>query len=152
MEPSSLTTVGGDVMWNARKFFFCKTKVATQLSLMPIAGQGRHLEYNQRVHIPSSCDASGPICCALRKSSFPTRLKHHHVVRQTKTKLGNLEENIIEDNWNVDKKETLSDLWSADTRFRILQRRPRKGHTWVSGRSTKIQVPTRPRTNSQEIL
>ena len=133
-------------------FFFCKTKVATQLSLMPIVGQGRYLEYNQRVHIPSSCDASGPICCVLRKSSFPTRLKHLHVVKQTKTNLDNLEENTTEDNRNVDKKETLSHIWSAYTRFRILQRRPRRGHTWVAGRSTKIQVPTRPHTIWPEIL
>ena len=66
-------------------FLFCKTKVATQLSLMPIVGQERYLEYNQRVHIPSSCDASRPTCCVLRKSSFPARLKGRVLLRLIST-------------------------------------------------------------------
>ena len=48
------------------------------------------------------------------------------------TYLGNLDENIIDDNWNVDKK-TFSNIWSTYPRFRVLQRRPRKCHTWVDG-------------------
>ena len=68
-----------------------------------------------------------------KESPFPFPSKYIEVARQTNTKLNILEENSIDDLWNIDGRRTLSESWSGSTRFRILNKRPAQGatHGWT---------------------
>ena len=86
-----------------------------------------------------------------KESSFPIPSKYIVVARQTSTSLDNLEENSVDELRNIDGNRILSESWSGSTRFRILNKRPPQGYSWVGGRLTKTQVTSRPETNWPEV-
>ena len=68
-------------------------------------------------------------CVFPKESSFLITLKYTDVNWQTKTIRDSVEENSIDDQWNVDTNKTLSQSWVGSTRFQIPQNRAPKGHT-----------------------
>ena len=64
-------------------------------------------------------------------------------VVRNKNKLDNLQRSI-DDLWNSDGERTLSESWSGASRFRILNKSPFQGDSWVAGGLTKKQVTSRP--------
>ena len=64
-----------------------------------------------------------------REESFPIPLKDFDVTRTTHTSQDVLLEKHIEDYWNVDGEEELSDAWTGFTRFVLLKERPPEGYT-----------------------
>ena len=57
----------------------------------------------------------------------------------------------IDDSGNSDGKRTLSESWSGAPRFRILNKGPPQGDSWVDGRLTKTQVTSRPEMIGPEV-
>ena len=53
-------------------------------------------------------------------------------------------EKQIEDYWNVDGEEELSDAWTGFTRFTLLNEKPPDGYTWSDERLTRKQPTSRP--------
>ena len=79
-----------------------------------------------------------------KEETLPTPLKYFDVTRSTHTDLDVLQENRIDDYWNVDSSKHLSDSWRGSTKFTLLKEKPPKGKMWSGGRLTKIQTTTRP--------
>ena len=69
------------------------------------------------------------------EESFPIPLKYIDVTRTTHPSLDVLLEKNIEDYWNVDGEEELSDAWTGFTRIILLNERQLDGYTW-SGEET----------------
>ena len=67
-------------------------------------------------------------------------VKNIDVGRQTRTNLDNAEESRINDSWNIEGHGIFSGSWSGSTRFRILNKRPPQGYSWVDGRLTKNTI------------
>ena len=55
-----------------------------------------------------------------------------------------MQEQRIDDDWNVGSSKHLSDSWRGFTRFTLLKERPLKGYMWSGRRLTKIQATARP--------
>ena len=68
-----------------------------------------------------------------KEETFATPLEHIDVVRRTNTALDVLLECRIDDCWNVDGGQELSEPWDGFTQFTILNEKPPDGYMW-SGR------------------
>ena len=55
-----------------------------------------------------------------------------------------LQEKRIDDYWNVNVNQSLSDSWTGFTKVTLLKQKPPKGYPWSGARITKIQATTRP--------
>ena len=64
-----------------------------------------------------------------KEESFPVPLKNIDVTKTTHTSLDVLLEKELEDYWNVDGEQELSDAWTNFTRFILLNEKPLDGHT-----------------------
>ena len=81
--------------------------------------------------------------CRMKKHSlFP--LKYIDVTRSTRADLDVLQEEKIDDCWNVDSSRHLPGSWKGFTKFTLLKEKPPKGYMWSGERRTKIQTTTRP--------
>ena len=60
--------------------------------------------------------------------TFPIPLKYIDVTRSTHTNLDVMQEQRIDDCWNVDENRSLSDSWIGFTKFTLLKEGPPKGH------------------------
>ena len=69
-----------------------------------------------------------------REESFPIPLKCIGVTRTTHTSLDVMLEKQIEDCWNVDGENELSDAWTGFTRFVLLKERAPDGFSWSGER------------------
>ena len=65
-----------------------------------------------------------------KEESFLIPLKYIDVTRTTHTSLDVLLETHIENYWNVDEDQELSDAWTGSTRYILL---PPDGYTWSGG-------------------
>ena len=80
------------------------------------------------LYLPSSC-------CTSRSASRTSRVivpnfsEVHQRERTNESKVGNLEESSIDDNWNIDGEKTVSEDW-IDFWFQILMKRPLT-HGWT---------------------
>ena len=83
--------------------------------------------------------------------TFSIPLTYVVFVRQRKTDWDNLEDSIIDDVRDIDADGATSENWTGSTRFRILNKRPFEGYSWVGGRLTKTQVTSRRETISSEV-
>ena len=82
------------------------------------------------------------------KDDFPMPLNYHLVFQgQTKTSLDVLQEVTIDDYWNMDGGEPLSEPWIGLTRFALLNKNPPEGHMWVQGRLARKQGDIETRTH-----
>ena len=79
-----------------------------------------------------------------KEEAFPIPKKYIKVTRSTHTDLDVLQEKRIDDYWNVDLSESLSDSWKGFTTFTLFKEKPPKGDMWSWERLTKIQSTTRP--------
>ena len=80
-----------------------------------------------------------------RRTIFPIPLNFIDVERETNTSLDVPQEATIDDCWNMDGDESLSEPWIGVTRFPLLSKNPPERYTWIQGRLTKNQVTTTPR-------
>ena len=78
------------------------------------------------------------------EESFPIPLKYIDVTRNTITNLDVMLEKNIEDHWNVDGDQELSDARTGFTRFTVLSEKPPDGYTWSGKRLTRKQTTSRP--------
>ena len=62
-----------------------------------------------------------------KEETFPIPLKYTDVTRTTHTNLKVLQEERINDYWNVDVDRNLSDSWTGFTKFTSLSEKPPKG-------------------------
>ena len=72
-----------------------------------------------------------------REASFPIPMKYIDVTRATCTSLDVMLEKNIDDNWDVDGDQDLSDTWTGFTSFTILDEKPPDGYTWSVGEADK---------------
>ena len=79
-----------------------------------------------------------------KEESFPIPLKYIDVTRNTHTSLDVMLEKNIDDYWNVDGENELSDAWAGNTRFILLNERPPDGYTWSGRRLTRKQTTSCP--------
>ena len=77
-----------------------------------------------------------------REESFPIPLKYVDV--STRTNLDVMQENRIDEYWNIDGSRDLSDSWTVFTQFTLLEENPPDGYLWSGERLTKRQVTSRP--------
>ena len=82
--------------------------------------------------------------CVPKEESYPIPMKYIDVTRMTHTLLDVLLEKQIEDYWNVDGENELSDAWTGFTRFALLKERPPEGYTWCGWRLSRKQTTSRP--------
>ena len=68
-----------------------------------------------------------------KEEAFPTPLEYIDVVRRTNAASDVLLECRIDDYWNVDCGQELSEPWKGFTQFTILNEKPPDGYVW-SGR------------------
>ena len=83
-------------------------------------------------------------CTCREKKSFPTPRRYIEVTRATSTTLDVMLERRIDDYWNIDGAQDLSDSWIGFTRFTILDKQSPDGYTWSDGPETKKQTTSRP--------
>ena len=55
-----------------------------------------------------------------------------------------MQENRIDDYWNIDGSRDLSDSWTGSTQFTLLSEQPPDGYVWSGRRLTKRQATPRP--------
>ena len=67
-----------------------------------------HIKPRVQLHVPKG-------------ETFPTPLKYIDVTRSKHTNLDVLQENRIDDCWNVDANESLSESWTGFTKFTLLK-------------------------------
>ena len=79
-----------------------------------------------------------------REKSFPIPLKYIDVLRTVHTNLDVMQESRIDDYWNIDGQETLSDSWTGFTQFTLISEKPPEGFLWSGRRLTKRQATSRP--------
>ena len=79
-----------------------------------------------------------------REESFPIPLKYIDVTRTTHTNLDVKQEKRIDDYWNIDGSQDLSDPWTGFTQFTLLDEKAPDGYTWSGGRLTRKQLTSRP--------
>ena len=79
-----------------------------------------------------------------REESFPVPLKYIDVSRTTHTNLEVMQENRIDDYWNIDGSRDLSASWTGFTEFILLEEKPPEGHMWSVWRLTKRQATSMP--------
>ena len=72
--------------------------------------------------------------CVLEEESFPIPLRKIDVFRRTNTALDVLLESRIDDCWNVDGDQNLSERWTGFTQFTVLNEKPPDGCSWPGGR------------------
>ena len=60
------------------------------------------------------------------EETFPISLKYFDVTRSTHTNLDVLQENRVDDFWNVDADRSLSDSWKGFTKFTHLREKLQK--------------------------
>ena len=90
-----------------------------------------HVEFRVKLHSP-------------REESFPIPLKYIDVSRTTHTNLDVKQEKRIDDYWNIDGSQDLSDLCTGFTRFILLEEKPPDGFLWSGWRLTRKQLTSRP--------
>ena len=71
-------------------------------------------------------------------------LKYNDTTRTTHSNLDVLQEKRIDDCWNVDVDQRLSDSWTECTKFTLLNDKHPKGYMWSGTRLTKIRATTGP--------
>ena len=79
-----------------------------------------------------------------KEETFPIPLKYIDATRATYTNLYVLQEKRIDDYWNVEANQSLSDSWKGFTKFTLLKEKPPKKDMWSGRRLTKIQATARP--------
>ena len=79
-----------------------------------------------------------------KEETFTIPLKYIDVTRSTHTNLDVLQENRIDNNWNVDATRCSSESWTGFTKLTLLKEKPPQGYMWSRERLTTIQAPTRP--------
>ena len=79
-----------------------------------------------------------------REESFPIPLKYIDVSRTTHTNLDVKQEKRIDDYWNIDGSQDLSDPWTGSTQFTLLEEKPPDGHIWSGERLTRKQLTSSP--------
>ena len=79
-----------------------------------------------------------------REESFPIPLKYIDVTRTTHTNLDVKQERRIDDYWNMDGSQDLSDSWTGFTQFTLLEEKPPDGYMWSGERLTRKQLTSRP--------
>ena len=79
-----------------------------------------------------------------KEETFPIQLKYIDATRSTHTNLDVMQEQRIDDCWNVDENRSLSDWWIGFTKFNLMIETPPKGHMWSGERLIKVQTTTRP--------
>ena len=109
------------------------------MTLKPVAIFGRFnvtssvvITFEPRVHL-----------CVPKEETLPIPLKYIDVTRSTHIDLDVLQEQKIDDYWNVDSSKHLSDSWRGFTKFILLKEKLPKGYLWSGVRLTKIQTTTR---------
>ena len=80
--------------------------------------------------------------CVSTEETPPIPLKYFDVTRATYTDV--LQEEPVDDHWNVDANRSLSDSWKGFTKFTSMKEKPPKDKMWSGKRLTKIQATTRP--------
>ena len=78
------------------------------------------------------------------KNPFPIPLKFFDVARTTHTNLDVKQEKRIDDYWNIDGFQDLSDPWTGFTQFTLLEEKALDGYMWSGGRLTRKQLTSRP--------
>ena len=68
--------------------------------------------------------------------TFPIPLKYIDVTRSTFTNLDVLQEKRIDDYWNVNVDQSLSDSWTRFRRFTSLKEKPLQRYLWFRERLT----------------
>ena len=86
-----------------------------------------------------------------REAPFPIPLKYIDVTKAASTSLDVMLKKKIEDYWNVDGDQDLSDTWTSFTRFTMLDEKPPDGCTWSRERLTRKQTTPRPDSPWPEI-
>ena len=81
---------------------------------------------------------------SLRDESCPIPLKHIAVTRTTHTNLDGKQEKRIDDFWNIDGSQDLSDPWTGFTQFTPLDEKALDGYMWSGERLTRKQLTSRP--------
>ena len=79
-----------------------------------------------------------------REESFPIPLKDIDVTRTTHTNLDVKQEKRIDDYWNIDGSQDLSDPWTGFTQFTLLEEKAPDGFLWSVWRLTRKQLTSRP--------
>ena len=79
-----------------------------------------------------------------REESIPIPLKYIDVSRTTHTNLDAKQEKRIDDDWNIDGSQDLSDPWTGFTQFTLLEEKPPDGYMWSRGRLPRKQLTSRP--------
>ena len=79
-----------------------------------------------------------------REELFPIPLKYIDVSRTTHTNLDVMQENRIDDHWNIDGSRDLPDSWTGFTQFTLLYEKAPDGYMWSGERLAKRQVTSRP--------
>ena len=90
-----------------------------------------HVEPRVKLHSP-------------REESFPIPLKYIDVSRTTHTNLDVKQEKRIDDYWNIDGSQDLSDPWTSFTQFTLLEEKAPDGNMWSGVRLTRKQLTSRP--------
>ena len=83
--------------------------------------------------------------------TFPFPLNTLMLTRATYTNLDVLQENLMDDYWNVDANRSLSDSWTGFRKCTLLKENPPKGRMWSRERLTTIQATTRPENVCPEV-
>ena len=95
-----------------------------------------HNEPRVQLHVP-------------KEENFTISLKYIDVTRSTFSDLDVMQENRVDDYWNVDSSRSFSDSWRCFTKFALLEEKP-KGYMWsvikmiIKGRSPTMRDVSRP--------
>ena len=79
-----------------------------------------------------------------KEETFPIPQKYIDETISTYTDLDVMQEERIDDYWNVDTNRSLSDSWKGFTKFKLLKETPPKRFLWFRRRLTKVETTTRP--------
>ena len=79
-----------------------------------------------------------------REESFPIPLKYIDVSRTTHTNLDVKQEKRIDDYWNIDGSQDLSDPWTGFTQFTLFEEKAPDGYMWSGERLTRKRLTSRP--------
>ena len=123
------------------------------------AGHHQHPVKSHRRMMVNQETISGPfqgitltVITLKRESNCTCREKNHSQFHydtltwpeQQSTTLDVMLERRIDDYWNIEGAQHLSDLWTGFTRFTTLDEKPPDGYTWSGERFTKKQTTSRP--------
>ena len=112
---------------------------------LPVAGEAMNDFWSMsgsfiyRHHVETRVKLYSP-----REESFPIPLKYIDLTRTTHTNLDVKQERRIDDYWNIDGRQDLSDSWTGFTQFTLLEEKLPNGYMWSECRLTRKQLTFRP--------